>query len=51
MLASLFQLFSSYQCACCDKQVSDATYMDGAFYCRACARGEHRHAGWGSKAA
>jgi hypothetical protein len=25
--------------------------MDGAYYCLECSRGEHRHAGWGTKAA
>jgi hypothetical protein len=50
MFASI-QLFALYQCACCDRKVSSAEYKDGAFYCLECARGEHRHAGWGSKAA
>jgi hypothetical protein len=53
MLTTLFQLLSptTYQCACCDRQISDAVYQEGAFFCRPCARGEHRHAGWGTKAA
>src|SRR2546423_13370708 len=40
-----------YQCACCDKTVPFGRYMDGAYYCLECSRGEHRHAGWGTKAA
>jgi len=40
-----------YQCACCDKRVPFARYADGAYQCLECSRGEHRHAGWGSKAA
>jgi hypothetical protein len=48
---AFIQLFAGYQCACCDRKVSDATYLDGAFYCRECARGEHRHPGWGTKLA
>jgi hypothetical protein len=40
-----------YQCACCDKTVSVAQYTDGAYKCLECSRGEHRHPGWGSKAA
>ena len=53
MFASLIQIFSAsaYQCACCDRNVPLATYVDGAFWCLPCARGEHRHPGWGSKAA
>jgi hypothetical protein len=26
-------------------------YVDGAYYCLERSRGEHRHAGWGRKAA
>ena len=50
MLGILDRLFF-YQCACCDKSVPFGRYMDGAYYCLECSRGEHRHAGWGSKAA
>jgi ribosomal protein L37AE/L43A len=40
-----------YQCSCCDKRVAFARYTDGAYQCLECSRGEHRHAGLGSKAA
>ena len=39
------------QCACCERSIADGVYLDGAVYCRECARGEHRHPGWGRKAA
>src|SRR5256885_1629484 len=50
MLGILERIFF-YQCACCDKSVPFGRYVDGAYYCLECSRGEHRHAGWGSKAA
>jgi RNA polymerase-binding transcription factor DksA len=40
-----------YQCSCCGKSVPFARYTAGAYQCLECSRGEHRHAGWGSKAA
>ena len=40
-----------YQCACCAKSVPFGRYLDGAYYCLECCRGEHRDPGWGSKAA
>jgi len=45
------ELFTGYDCACCGKKVTNADYKEGAFYCRECAQGEHRHPGWGRKAA
>ena len=50
MLEFLDRLFY-YQCACCDKSVPFARYTAGAYQCLECSRGEHRHAGWGAKAA
>jgi hypothetical protein len=50
MLGILDRIFY-YHCACCDKAVPFGRYMDGAYYCLECSRGEHRHAGWGTKAA
>ena len=38
------------QCAYCERRMTEGRYLDGAFYCFECARGEHRRAGWGSKA-
>jgi hypothetical protein len=50
MFAILDRIFF-YTCACCDRHIPEGRYLNGAFYCLECARGEHRHAGWGSKAA
>lgn len=46
---SLLERLLTYQCACCERLFAEARYVDGAFYCRECARGEHRHPGWGTK--
>jgi hypothetical protein len=51
MFASLTTVFPSYQCACCERRVAQAVYQEGAFFCLECARGEHRHPGWGREAA
>jgi hypothetical protein len=50
MFGTIVQLLPLYRCACCDRQ-SATVYREGAFYCLECARGEHRHPGWGRKAA
>ena len=50
-MSGILERIFFYQCACCDKTVSVARYTDGAYQCLECSRGEHRHAGWGSKAA
>jgi hypothetical protein len=50
MLDFLDRLFY-YRCSCCDKSVPFARYTAGAYQCLECSRGEHRHPGWGSKAA
>lgn len=50
MIAILASLFL-YECACCNRSIAESRYLDGAFYCLECARGEHRHPGWGQKAA
>jgi hypothetical protein len=53
MVSVLFKMFApgAYECACCGRTTSDATYREGAFFCQPCARGEHRHAGYGTKVA
>lgn len=50
MLTRLASLFF-YECGCCERRMAQGKYVDGAFYCFECARGEHRHPGWGQKAA
>jgi hypothetical protein len=50
MLGILATLFT-YECACCHRRMTQSRYLEGAFYCLECARGEHRHGGWGSQAA
>jgi hypothetical protein len=50
MFAILDRIFF-YTCGCCERRMAEGRYINGAFYCLECARGEHRHAGWGSKAA
>ena len=50
MIAILATLFL-YECACCSRRMAESRYVDGAFYCLECARGEHRHPGWGQKVA
>jgi hypothetical protein len=47
---AFFQVFPAYECACCGKPAARAEYREGAFFCLECARGEHRHPGWGRKA-
>jgi hypothetical protein len=47
----ILQLFTGYECGCCGRKVANAEYRAGAFMCLECARGEHRHPGWGSQAA
>jgi hypothetical protein len=50
MFSNLVSLFF-YECGCCERRMVEGKYVAGAFYCYECARGEHRHAGWGQKAA
>jgi len=53
LLPAFFPLMSTgtYRCACCDEKIGAPVYREGAFFCQPCARGEHRHAGWGRNAA